>query len=46
MTIVFADLSGFTSLAECSDPEEVRSTVDRCMCLLGLAGHRVQSHSD
>jgi len=34
MTIVFADLSGFTGLAECSDPEDVRSMVDRCMCLL------------
>ena len=35
MTIVFADLSGFTGLAERSDPEDVRSMVDRCMCLLG-----------
>ncbi|MCA1836347.1 MAG: zinc ribbon domain-containing protein, partial [Actinobacteria bacterium] len=35
VTVVFADLSGFTGLAEGSDPEDVRSIVDRCMCLLG-----------
>ena len=34
MTIVFADLSGFTRLAERSDPEDVRTMVDRSMCLL------------
>jgi class 3 adenylate cyclase len=31
VTIMFADLSGFTALSERSDPEEVRSMVDRCM---------------
>jgi len=40
MTIVFADLSGFTGLAECSDPEDVRSMVDRC--LRSLQEPRVQ----
>jgi class 3 adenylate cyclase len=40
MTIVFADLSGYTSLAERSDPEDVRSLVDRCMCLLGDVVHQ------
>jgi class 3 adenylate cyclase len=34
MTILFADLSGFTSFAERSDPEDVRSMVDRCMRML------------
>ncbi len=31
MTIMFADLSGFTALSERTDPEEIRSMVDRCM---------------
>src|SRR5256885_6528021 len=30
-TVVFADLSGFTALSERTDPEEIRSMVDRCM---------------
>ena len=30
-TIVFADLSGFTALSEHTDPEDLRSMVDRCM---------------
>src|SRR5438094_424301 len=34
-TIMFADLSGYTSLSERSDPEDVRAMVDRCMHLLG-----------
>jgi class 3 adenylate cyclase len=33
-TVVFADLSGFTSMSGETDPEEVRSLVDRCMSLL------------
>ena len=35
MTVVFADLSGFTALSERTDPEEVRSMVDRCMSEMG-----------
>ncbi len=31
MTVMFADLAGFTALSERTDPEEVRSMVDRCM---------------
>ncbi len=31
MTVMFADLSGFTALSERTDPEEIRSMVDRCM---------------
>jgi class 3 adenylate cyclase len=33
--VLFADLSGFTSLSERSDPEDVRDLVDRCTRLLG-----------
>ena len=35
MTIMFADLSGFTALSERTDPEEIRSMVDRCMSEMG-----------
>jgi class 3 adenylate cyclase len=31
VTIMFADLSGFTALSERTDPEEIRSMLDRCM---------------
>ena len=31
VTVMFADLSGFTELSERTDPEEIRSMVDRCM---------------
>ncbi|HEV2981630.1 MAG TPA: adenylate/guanylate cyclase domain-containing protein [Solirubrobacteraceae bacterium] len=34
-TVLFADLSGFTALSERTDPEEIRSMVDRCMCAMG-----------
>jgi len=34
-TVLFADLSGFTALSERTDPEEVRSMVDRCMRTMG-----------
>ncbi len=30
-TVLFADLSGFTSLSERADPEDVRDLIDRCM---------------
>jgi class 3 adenylate cyclase len=40
MTIMFADLSGFTSLAERSDPEDVRLMVDRCMNVLADVVHK------
>ncbi len=32
---MFADLSGFTALSERTDPEEIRSMVDRCMGEMG-----------
>src|SRR6266496_5201696 len=31
VTVLFADLSGFTKLAETRDPEEVAGLVDRCL---------------
>jgi class 3 adenylate cyclase len=34
-TVLFADLSGFTTLSERSDVEDVRDLVDRCTRLLG-----------
>ncbi len=35
VTVLFADLSGFTSLSERTDPEEIRSMVDGCMQEMG-----------
>jgi class 3 adenylate cyclase len=35
VTVLFADLSGFTALSERTDPEEIRSLVDRCMNEMG-----------
>jgi class 3 adenylate cyclase len=35
VTVLFADLSGFTELSERSDPEEIRSMVDGCMKAMG-----------
>jgi class 3 adenylate cyclase len=35
VTVMFADLSGFTALSERTDPEEIRSMIDRCMSEMG-----------
>jgi class 3 adenylate cyclase/predicted ATPase len=35
VTVVFADLSGFTALSERTDPEEIRAMVNRCMSEMG-----------
>jgi class 3 adenylate cyclase len=35
VTVMFADLSGFTALSEHADPEDVRAMVDRCMSEMG-----------
>ena len=35
MTVLFADLSGYTSIAERMDPEAVKSMVERCLRRLG-----------
>lgn len=34
MTVVFADLAGFTALAETLDPEAVKDLLDRCFAVL------------
>jgi class 3 adenylate cyclase len=39
-TVLFADLTGFTSLSETLDPEEVTVLLDRCMRPLGEAIER------
>ena len=39
-TVLFADLSGFTSLSETLDPEDVTVLLDRCMQPLGEAIER------
>jgi class 3 adenylate cyclase/tetratricopeptide (TPR) repeat protein len=35
VTVLFADLSGYTAVAETMDPEAVKSLVDRCLRRLG-----------
>ena len=40
MTVLFADLSGFTELSERTDPEEIRSMVDGCMKEMGAVVQR------
>lgn len=37
VTIVFADISGFTSMSEKMDPEEVTSVMNDCFAILGKA---------
>ncbi|HEX3047286.1 MAG TPA: adenylate/guanylate cyclase domain-containing protein [Bacillota bacterium] len=34
VAVIFADLSGFTSMAEKMDPEEVREMVNECFCYI------------
>jgi class 3 adenylate cyclase len=36
-TVLFADISGFTAMAEKLDPEEVTSTINRCFATLAAA---------
>ena len=45
-TVVFADMSGFTSLSEHTDPEDVRALVDRCVALLSEIVDRYGGHLD
>jgi class 3 adenylate cyclase len=40
VTVLFADLSGFTSLSERTDPEEIRSMVDGCTREMGAIVER------
>src|SRR5262249_13644317 len=41
VTVLFADLSGYTAIAERLDPEAVKALVDRC---LGRLGEEVELH--
>ena len=41
MTVLFADLSGYTAFAEGMDPEQVKSQVDRALLRLG---HEVERY--
>jgi class 3 adenylate cyclase len=40
VTVLFVDLSGYTALAEHTDPEDVRALVDRCTGRLGSTVER------
>ncbi len=42
VTVLFADLAGFTSLAEHRDPEEVHQIVDRCFEAITAEVHRFE----
>jgi len=42
VTVLFADIAGFTSLAERRDPEEVHQIVDRCFEAITAEVHRFE----
>jgi class 3 adenylate cyclase len=42
VTVLFADLAGFTALAEGRDPEEVHTLMDRCFALIASEVHRFE----
>jgi class 3 adenylate cyclase/tetratricopeptide (TPR) repeat protein len=42
VTVLFADIAGFTSLAEHRDPEEVHQIVDRCFEAITAEVHRFE----
>lgn len=42
VTVLFADIAGFTSLAEVRDPEEVHQIVDRCFEAITAEVHRFE----
>ena len=42
VTVLFADVAGFTSLAEKLDPEEVHQIIDRCFELITAEVHRFE----
>ena len=46
VTILFADLSGYTAVAERLDPEAVKALVDRCLGRLGEEVERVGGRVD
>src|SRR5262249_53203083 len=42
VTVLFADIAGFTSLAEGRDPEQVHQVIDRCFQLITAEVHRFE----
>jgi class 3 adenylate cyclase/tetratricopeptide (TPR) repeat protein len=46
VTVLFADLSGYTAIAERLDPEAVKALVDRCLGRLGQEVERVGGQVD
>jgi len=42
VTVLFADLAGFTTLAEARDPEDVHSLIDRCFAAISAEVHRFE----
>ncbi len=42
VTVLFADIAGFTSLAEARDPEEVHAILDRCFEAITAEVHRFE----
>ena len=42
VTVLFADIAGFTTIAEKRDPEEVHRIVDRCFELIAAEVHRFE----
>ncbi len=42
VTVLFADVAGFTALAEKLDPEEVHQIIDRCFDLITAEVHRFE----
>ena len=42
VTVLFADLAGFSALAEQRDPEEVHTIVDRCFEMIATEVHRFE----
>ena len=46
VTVLFADLSGYTAVAERLDPETVKALVDRCLGRLGEEVEGVGGHVD
>jgi class 3 adenylate cyclase/tetratricopeptide (TPR) repeat protein len=42
VTVLFADLAGFSALAEQRDPEEVHAIVDRCFAMIATEVHRFE----
>jgi class 3 adenylate cyclase/tetratricopeptide (TPR) repeat protein len=42
VTVLFADLAGFSALAEGRDPEEVHTIVDRCFAMIASEVHRFE----